>query len=57
LIPPGDAAALACCLDRLVHDRSLLQEMSLAARRRYRLQPTWEQTAGQVRKFLLVQAQ
>jgi glycosyltransferase involved in cell wall biosynthesis len=57
VIPPGDAAALAQSLDRLAHDRSLLQEMSLAARRRYRSQPTWEQTAGQIRKFLLVQAQ
>jgi glycosyltransferase involved in cell wall biosynthesis len=55
LIPPGDAAALAGRLDRLAQDRSLLREMSLAARQRYLAQPTWEQTAGQIRAFLLSQ--
>jgi glycosyltransferase involved in cell wall biosynthesis len=57
LIPPGDVAALAQGLERLASDGVRLQEMSLAARRRYLAQPTWEQTAGQVRAFLLAQAQ
>jgi glycosyltransferase involved in cell wall biosynthesis len=57
LILPGDVAALAQGLGRLASDRVRLQEMSLAARRRYLAQPTWEQTAGQVRAFLLAQAQ
>jgi glycosyltransferase involved in cell wall biosynthesis len=57
LIPPGAAAALAQCLDRLAHDRHLLRQMSLAARQRYLAQPTWGQTAGQIRAFLLARAQ
>ncbi len=57
LIAPGDVAALAQYLERLARDRALLQGMSLAARRRYLVQPTWEQTAGQIRAFLLTQAQ
>jgi glycosyltransferase involved in cell wall biosynthesis len=56
LVSPGDPAALAQCLGRLAHDRWRLQEISLAARRRYLAQPTWEQTAGQIRDFLLAQA-
>jgi glycosyltransferase involved in cell wall biosynthesis len=55
LVPPGDAPALAQCLRRLAGDRSLLAAMSLAARRRYRAQPTWVQTAGVIRDFLLAQ--
>jgi glycosyltransferase involved in cell wall biosynthesis len=55
LVPPGDAPALARCLERLAGDRPLLTAMSLAARRRYLAQPTWEQTAGQIRDFLLAQ--
>jgi glycosyltransferase involved in cell wall biosynthesis len=57
LIPPGEAAALAQGLERLASDRARLQEMSLAARQRYLAQPTWKQTAGQIREFLLAQAQ
>jgi glycosyltransferase involved in cell wall biosynthesis len=52
LIPPGDAKALAACLDSLASDRALLARMSLNALQRYRRQPTWEQTAGEIRAFL-----
>jgi glycosyltransferase involved in cell wall biosynthesis len=55
LVPPGDAPALAQGLIRLAQDRSLLAEMGQAARRRYLAQPTWEQTARQIRDFLLAQ--
>jgi glycosyltransferase involved in cell wall biosynthesis len=55
LVPPGDVAALSRHLERLAHDRRLLTELSLAARRRYLAQPTWEQTASQIRTFLLAQ--
>jgi glycosyltransferase involved in cell wall biosynthesis len=53
LVLPGDAPALARCLMCLAQDRPLLTTMSLAARQRYLLQPTWQQTAGQIRDFLL----
>lgn len=52
LIPPEDAAALAGHLAALAADRDLLARMSLDALKRYRQQPTWEQTAGEIREFL-----
>ena len=53
LIPPEDPLALAACLARLAADRELLMRMSLAARQRYDLHPTWEQTADKIRDYLL----
>ncbi len=53
LLPPGDAARLYECLASLATDRSLLARMSLQALERYRRQPAWEQTAGDIRRFLL----
>jgi len=53
LIPPEDPQALAACLGRLAADRELLVRMSLAARQRYDLHPTWEQTADKIRDYLL----
>ncbi|RJP51058.1 MAG: glycosyltransferase family 1 protein [Anaerolineaceae bacterium] len=55
LIQPNDAAALASRLADLARDRGLLTRLSLAARTRYLRQPKWEQTAGQIRDFLLKQ--
>lgn len=52
LIPPGDAPALAECIRRLERDRETLLAMSLAARRRYLAQPTWEQTTERIRAFI-----
>ena len=52
LVEPGDVQALSRCLQELVNDRERLLRLSLAARRRYASQPTWEQTACQVRSFL-----
>lgn len=53
LIQPGDAQSLAEKLQLLSERRDLLLEMSLAARSRYQRQPKWNQTAGQIRDFLL----
>jgi glycosyltransferase involved in cell wall biosynthesis/SAM-dependent methyltransferase len=55
LITPGDSQALADHLNCLAKDRDRLREMSLAARRRYQAQPTWDDSMGAVRKFLLLQ--
>ena len=52
LIHPGDARTLAARLDTLATQRDLLARMSVNALQRYRQQPTWERTAGQIRTFL-----
>jgi glycosyltransferase involved in cell wall biosynthesis len=44
LVPPGEVAALAACLERLLTDDRLLLEMSLAARERFLAHPTWEES-------------
>jgi glycosyltransferase involved in cell wall biosynthesis len=55
LIEPGDADLLASRLKLLNEQRNVLIHMSLAARERYVRQPKWEQTASQIREFLLKQ--
>jgi len=55
LIGPGDVGLLASRLKFLKERRDILIQMSLAARSRYLRQPNWEQTAGQIREFLLKQ--
>ncbi|MGB7873235.1 MAG: glycosyltransferase family 4 protein [Anaerolineales bacterium] len=52
LVPPDDAERLAERLSALANDRELLVRMSVNALERYRQQPTWEETAGQIREFL-----
>jgi glycosyltransferase involved in cell wall biosynthesis len=52
LIQPGDAHTLATKLQGMNERRDLLIQMSLAARSRYQRQPTWTQTASQIRDFL-----
>ncbi|HSQ38585.1 MAG TPA: glycosyltransferase family 4 protein, partial [Anaerolineales bacterium] len=52
LIAPNDSAALASRLAGLSADRGLLTRLSLNALQRYRIQPTWEQTAKNIRGFL-----
>jgi glycosyltransferase involved in cell wall biosynthesis len=52
LVPTGSADLLAARLDSLARDRSLLTRLSLAARRRYLAQPSWAETASDIRKFL-----
>ena len=55
LIEPGDVNLLAGRLKVLNEKRDVLIQMSLAARSRYLRQPRWEQTASQIRAFLLKQ--
>lgn len=52
LMPPGDAKALAGFIRQLWLDRELLAAMSLAARRRFTANPTWEETVSRIRNFL-----
>ncbi len=53
LVKPEDADALAHTLKVLNERRQVLIQMSLAARERYLRQPKWEETARQIREFLL----
>jgi glycosyltransferase involved in cell wall biosynthesis len=52
LVPPGDAQALACYVQTLIQDRERLAYMSLAARQRYTLHPTWAESTQRMRGFL-----
>jgi glycosyltransferase involved in cell wall biosynthesis len=54
LIEPDNGAALAGILDELAKDRDLLVKLSLNAVQRYKSQPRWEETAGNIREFLSV---
>jgi glycosyltransferase involved in cell wall biosynthesis len=44
LVALGDDAALACQLDRLIHNRVLLATLAYQARLRYEEHPTWTQS-------------
>lgn len=55
LIAPGEADLLANRLRLLNEKRDVLIRLSRAARERYIRQPKWEQTASQIREFLLKQ--
>lgn len=52
LIEPNDSTTLATHITQLASDRNLLTELSLNARKRYIQQPSWNDTAGQIRTFL-----
>jgi glycosyltransferase involved in cell wall biosynthesis len=52
LIQPNDHQALTDHISKLASDRNLLAELSLNARKRYMQQPSWNETAGQIRVFL-----
>ncbi|HRJ75047.1 MAG TPA: glycosyltransferase family 4 protein, partial [Anaerolineales bacterium] len=53
LIEPNDSESLANIISNLAEYRELLVELSLNARKRYIQQPIWEETASQIRAFLL----
>jgi len=52
LIKPDDVKTLSAKLSLLAKDRDLLAHMSVKALERYRLQPTWNETAKKIREFL-----
>jgi glycosyltransferase involved in cell wall biosynthesis len=52
LIEPNDSATLASHISSLAQNRALLTQLSLDARKRYIQQPSWNETAGQIRAFL-----
>jgi glycosyltransferase involved in cell wall biosynthesis len=52
LVAPGDVAALAGHLERLMLDRGLLLQMGLAARANFESHPTWEESLGSIHRFL-----
>jgi glycosyltransferase involved in cell wall biosynthesis len=53
LVDPQDAGGLAAIIQDLYQDREKLCRMSLAARQRFVLQPTWAQTTHTIRNFLI----
>ncbi len=53
LVAPGGVEELADSLARLAGNRTLLAEMSLAARRRYLAFPSWDESMSQIRQYLL----
>jgi glycosyltransferase involved in cell wall biosynthesis len=52
LVKPGDSAAIAAAFQRFSSDRNLLLAMGLAARLRYTLHPTWEESMGAAVRWL-----
>jgi len=52
LVEPGDVAALAGRLERLLLDRGLLLQMGLAARANFGRHPTWEESLNAIHGFL-----
>lgn len=52
LFDPQDSTSLARQLRSLAEDRGLLARLSLNARERYLRQPSWEETAKNIRRFL-----
>lgn len=53
LVPVNDFAALADHISTLANNRDRLVKMSLAAHQRFLRHPTWQQSADQIREFLL----
>ncbi len=52
LIEPDDSKSLAAILKSLAEDRDLLTRLSLNAKERYLRQPSWTETAKNIRDFL-----
>ncbi len=52
LIEPNDSSMLATHISQLASDRGLLGQLSINARNRYAQQPSWNETANQIRNFL-----
>jgi glycosyltransferase involved in cell wall biosynthesis len=52
LIKPEDTESLADILNKLANDRELLLKLSLNAVKRFKSQPSWDETAKGIREFL-----
>ena len=52
LIEPNDSKTLAAHISQLASNRNLLMQLSVNARNRYAQQPSWNETANQIRNFL-----
>jgi glycosyltransferase involved in cell wall biosynthesis len=52
LVEPGDFISLSSWINELSNNRNRLKELSQAARQRYLLHPTWNQTGNQIDSFL-----
>ncbi len=52
LIDQGDIEAIRTIITALAVDRERLLKLSLSARRRFNMFPTWEQTTAAIRKFI-----
>jgi glycosyltransferase involved in cell wall biosynthesis len=52
LVAPEDAAGLARCLARWLHDRDKLLAMSLAARQTFLAHPAWDESCAKIHTFL-----
>lgn len=53
LVAPDDVDALSRVIRELANDRDRLELLSQAARRRFAAHPTWDETTGAIRQFLL----
>ncbi|MCE1254437.1 MAG: glycosyltransferase family 4 protein [Anaerolineae bacterium] len=54
LVNTNDSGGLATLVETLYRDRDKLNRMGLAARRRFEMHPTWQQTTTIIRNFLLL---
>jgi len=52
LVAPGDVPDLAGRLERLILDRGLLLQMSLAAKENFARHPTWAESLSSIHRFL-----
>lgn len=52
LVPPENPTALSDCLSQLIENRDLLTAMGLAALKRYKYHPTWDDSTSRIRLFL-----
>ncbi len=52
LVPPGDASAIAECIQELTIDREKLFQMGLSALDRYQEHSTWDESTSKIAEFL-----
>ena len=52
LVRVGDSSEIAKCVEKLAHNRPILAQMGVAARRKHNLHPTWAETGEQITSFI-----